>query len=111
MEEIQKSLALDGLEPNLSPDLAYVYAATGRKNEAQKILQRLLSVSKKTPIAPHHFVLIYVGLNKKEEALTCLEKAYQQHSPLMAWLKVDPRFDGLREDPRFQDLMRRAGLL
>lgn len=110
MEEIRKSLALYGEDPNLSPEVAYIYAATGRKGEAQKILQRLLRTSKKVPVAAHHFALIYIGLGKKEEAFASLEKAYQQHSPMMAWLKVDPRFDSLRQEPKFQDLMRRVGL-
>lgn len=83
----------------------------GNKSKAQKILERLRSLSKQGPVAAHHFVLIYAGLGEKDQAFAWLEKAYQQHSPMMAWLKVDPRFDSLRPDPRFQDLMRRVGLL
>jgi TolB-like protein/DNA-binding winged helix-turn-helix (wHTH) protein/Tfp pilus assembly protein PilF len=108
MDEIQKSY---GEDPSISPELAYIHALRGNTGEAQKILQRLLTLSKKTPIEPHHFALIYAGLGRKEEALVMLEQAYRQHSPMMTWLKVDPRFDSLRPDPRFQDLMRRVGLL
>jgi len=108
IEEIKKSY---GEDPSLSPELAYIHAMRGETSEAHKILERLLSLSKRVPIAPHHFALIYTGLGKKDEALTWLEKAYQQRSPMMTWLKVDPRFDSLRQDPRFQDLMRRVGLL
>lgn len=108
IDEIQKSY---GEDPNLSPELAYIYAVRGNRSKAQKILERLLSLSKQTPIEPHHFALIYTGLGKRTEALVMLEQAYRQHSPMMTWLKVDPRFDSLRPDPRFQDLMRRVGLL
>ena len=111
LEEIRKSIALYGEDPGLSPEIAFVYGITGRKGEAQKILERLLSTARTVPIAAHHFALIYVGLGKKNEAFTWLEKAYEQHSPMMAWLGVDQRFDSLREDPRFQDLMRRVGLI
>jgi TolB-like protein/DNA-binding winged helix-turn-helix (wHTH) protein/Flp pilus assembly protein TadD len=111
MEEIRKSIGLYGEDPSLSPEIAFIYGMTGRKGEAQKILNRLLSTSKKVPIAAHHFALIYVGIGKKDEAFAWLEKAYEQHSPMMAWLEVDQRFDSLREEPRFQDLMRRVGLL
>jgi len=107
IEEITKSF---GEDPDLSPELAYIYAVRGETGKAQKILKRLLSISKDVPIAPHHFVLIFIGLGKNREALVSLEKAYQQHSPMMNWLKVDPRFDSLRQDPGFQDLMRRVGL-
>ena len=111
MEEIRKSIALYGEDPSLSPEIAFIYGTTGRRGEAQKILDRLLRVSKTTPIAAHHFALIYIGIGKKDEAFAWLEKAYEQHSPMMAWLEVDPRFDSLRQEPRFQDLMRRVGLL
>lgn len=111
MDEIRKSIALYGEDPSISPEIAFIYGVTGRKSEAQTILNRLLSTSKKVPIAAHHFALIYVGMGKKDEAFAWLEKAYEQHSPMMAWLEVDQRFDSLREEPRFQDLMRRVGLI
>ena len=111
MEEIRKSMALYGEDPSLSPEIAFIYGMTGRKGEAQRILNRLLSTSKTVPIEAHHFVLIYVGMGNKDEAFAWLEKAYKQHSPMMAWLAVDQRFDSLRAEPRFQDLMRRVGLI
>lgn len=108
LEEIKRSY---GENPDLSPEVAYVYAVSGNQAKARQILKRLLNLSKQTPIQPHHFALIYAGLGMQEEALLWLEQAYQQHSRMMVWLKVDPRFDRLRSDPRFQDLMRRVGLL
>jgi TolB-like protein/Tfp pilus assembly protein PilF len=108
LQEINKSY---GEDPDLSPEVAYVYAVSGNKAKARQILGRLLNLSKQAPIQPHHFALIYAGLGMKEEALVWLEQAYQQHSRMMVWLKVDPRFDSLRPDARFQDLMRRVGLL
>jgi len=110
LEEIRKSIALYGEDPALSPEIAFIYATTGRKGEAQQILNRLLNTSKTAPIAAHHFALIYVGMGKKTEAFWWLEKAYDEHSPMMAWLEVDQRFDSLRQEPRFQALVRRVGL-
>jgi TolB-like protein/DNA-binding winged helix-turn-helix (wHTH) protein/Flp pilus assembly protein TadD len=110
LKEIRTSIDLYGEDPSLSPEIAFIYGMTGRKGEAQKILDRLLSTSKTVPVAAHHFALIYVGMGRKDEAFDWLEKAYDQHSPMMAWLEVDPRFDSLRQEPRFQDLMRRVGL-
>ena len=49
-------------------------------------------------------------MNEKDEAFVWLEKAYAQHSNAMTTLKVDPLYDPLRTDPRFQDLLRRVGL-
>jgi hypothetical protein len=79
--------------------------------KARGILARLQSISGKVPVAAHHFALIYLGLGEKDNALGWLEKARQQRSPMMAWLKVDPRFDNVRPDPRFRAMMRKVGLL
>jgi serine/threonine protein kinase/tetratricopeptide (TPR) repeat protein len=111
IEEIKKDLALDGIDAGLSPDLAFIYSALGRKDEAQKILQRLLALSKQAPVQPGYIALTYIAVGKNDLAMVWLEKAYEQHSQMMTWLKVDPRFDTLRADPRFQDMMRRVGLI
>ena len=54
--------------------------------------------------------MIYVGLGEKKEALDQLQKAYNERAGQLIYLHVDPRFDSLRSDPRFQDLKRRIGL-
>jgi tetratricopeptide (TPR) repeat protein len=110
-EAIANSLALEGGDPQLSPDLAYIDARTGKKGEARRILGRVLDLARTYEVSPGLIAMMYIGLNDREQALTWLEKAYQQHSPMMAWLKVDPRFDGIRSEPRFQELMRRVGLI
>ena len=57
------------------------------------------------------FAAIYVGLGEPEQALAWLEKANEDRSGWLGlWLKVDPKFDNLRTDPRFQDLLWRIGL-
>ncbi len=109
IEEIHKSDG-GGSDPNLSPEIAYVYAISGNQNKARKILERLRGLSSQVPIAPHHFALVYTGLGDKDEAFRWFEKAYPRHTPMMLWLKVDPRFDGLRQDSRFRDLVRRVGM-
>ena len=111
IESIQKHLELDGVPPALSPDLAYIHTLTGQNKEARRILARLLDLSRKAPVNAGLIALVYAGLGEREETLTWLEKAYQQHSPMMTWLKVDARFDNVRNEPRFQDLMRRVGLI
>jgi hypothetical protein len=50
---------------------------------------------------------IHVGLGQKDQAFTWLEKAYQERSGLMPWLKGEPKWDPLRGDARFADLVRR----
>jgi tetratricopeptide (TPR) repeat protein len=91
-------------------DLAYVYGRTGRQAEARDALARVEEWNRRHPLDAALMVGPYIGMADKENALMWLEKAYAQHSNAMATLKVDPLYDPLRSDPRFQDLLRRVGL-
>jgi hypothetical protein len=83
----------------------------GKRDESRQILNRLLTLAKKYPVSPGLIALVHIALDEREQCLTWLEKAYTQHSSIMTWLKVDPRFDRIRDEPRFQVLMRRVGLI
>ena len=104
--ELQKGVEL---WPGSTPIgmLGEVYAASGYRNEAQKILEQLQELSKQRYVTPYVIARIHVTLGEKDKALQWLETAYQQQAEWMVLLKVDPCFDDLRPDPRFQSLMRR----
>jgi Tfp pilus assembly protein PilF len=87
--------------------LAEVHAAAGHREEAQKILCHLHELSKTEYVSPHFIARIYLTLGDNEQALTWLDTAYREHASLMVLLKTDPRFDELRPEPRFQDIIRR----
>jgi len=97
------------LWPGSSPlgMLGEVYAAAGYEDEAQKILEQLQELSKQRYVTPYVVARIYNTLGRKDEALHWLETAYRERAEWMVLLKVDPCWDDLRSDPRFQDLMRR----
>jgi TolB-like protein/tetratricopeptide (TPR) repeat protein len=111
IEALHKQLAVDGIDPAYSPDLAYAYVQMGKTNEARQILNRLLELAKTEPVQPPYIAIVCAALGERKEALKWLEKAYEQHSPAMTWLKTDPRFDTIRREPEFQDLMRRVGII
>jgi serine/threonine protein kinase/Tfp pilus assembly protein PilF len=111
MNAIVNSLALEGEDPRLSPDLAFINGLIGKKVEARKTLARVMDLARTYRVSPGLIAIIHIALDHRQQALTWLEKAYAQHSPMMAWLKVDPRFDSLRQEPRFQALMRHVGLV
>jgi serine/threonine protein kinase/tetratricopeptide (TPR) repeat protein len=111
IDAIQKSVALDGIDPGISPELAYAYAVMGESDKARQILRNLLALAQQNPIPPGYIAIIYAAVGERDQALTWLEKAYTQHSPMMTWLKTDPRFDSIRQEPKFQELMRRVGLI
>jgi TolB-like protein/Flp pilus assembly protein TadD len=87
--------------------LGEAYAAAGRRDEALKVLEQLDQLSKQRYVTPYVVSRIYATLGQKDEAFHWLEIAYQQQAEWMVLLKVDPCFDNLRPDPRFQDLLLR----
>ncbi|HKU28355.1 MAG TPA: winged helix-turn-helix domain-containing protein [Candidatus Sulfotelmatobacter sp.] len=90
--------------------LAHAYAAIGQKAEAEQILRDLERKSKKTSVSPYTMATIYANLGENDKAFEFLEKAYSQKSFEILSLKSDFLLDGLRPEPRFQDLLRRIGL-
>jgi eukaryotic-like serine/threonine-protein kinase len=90
--------------------LAHSYAVSGKKKEAEEILNQLTDRSKQSYVPPYYFAQIYIGLGDKEKALASLERAYSDRSMLVTFLTNDHQFDGLRSDPRFKDLLRRMDL-
>ncbi len=88
-------------------ELARAYALSGRRSEALRALEQLLTLSKRVQVSKYAIATVYAGLGDKDQAIARLEQAYDEHSFLVAGLKVDPELDSLRTDPRFQDLLRR----
>jgi TolB-like protein/Tfp pilus assembly protein PilF len=111
VDQLQKGIAVSGGRgANNIASLAHAYGLAGQHGEAQKILAELEKRSKKTYVSSYQIALIYLGLRQNDKAMKQLEIAYQEHSTLLTYLKMDPRFDPLRSDPRFQDLVHRIGL-
>ena len=108
IEELEKAKAMEP-SPISIGILGYAYAKSGRKDEARKLLADLKEQTKSRYVASYWIAMIYVGLNEKDEAFVWLEKAYQERSWWLVWIKMDPKVDSLRRDSRFIDLMRRVG--
>ena len=79
-------------------------------NRARRELEKLDKLSRHEQLDPVTLLWAHLGVGDKEEALADLEKAYSEHFGVLTTLKVEPAFDSLRSDPRFQDLLRRVGL-
>jgi TolB-like protein/Tfp pilus assembly protein PilF len=90
--------------------LGHAYASAGRGPEAREILRQLEERAKATYLPSYWIALIYTGLGETDTALTWLERAADERSSWLVWIKVEPRFDRLRSDPRFEVLLRRLGL-
>ena len=90
--------------------LAHAEAASGNRAEALRILEELKRLPKDKYVPPDEIAAVYAALRQKETAFEWLDQAYQVRSASLINLKVDPRFDSLRSDQRFSDLVRRIGL-
>jgi tetratricopeptide (TPR) repeat protein len=110
IDELQEAVSLSGGSSLYVSSLAHAYATAGRRAEAERLLRQMNERARHNYVPSFHIAIIHAGLGQRDQALVWLEKGYQERSAWMVWLKVDPRFDVLRSDPRFQDLLRRVGL-
>jgi tetratricopeptide (TPR) repeat protein len=108
--ELQQALGASGGYPRYLSALGHAYAISGQRKMAEESLARLQEQAKQRYVAPYDMAEIHIGLDEKEQALKYLEMAYADHSFAMVFLRVDPRFDSIRGDPRYQDLLRRMHL-
>ncbi len=109
IEEFQKAITLSNGVEGLG-DLGHCYAISGKRDEAQKTLQKIDEVGKRLYLSPYQKAVVYAGLGQIEQALSELDKAYNQRSLSPVYLRFDPRLNDLRADRRFQDFMRRVGV-
>jgi TolB-like protein/DNA-binding winged helix-turn-helix (wHTH) protein len=106
--EFQRAIELSGHSAAFDSNLAYVYAVSGRKEEATRILKDLEDRKDQNPSAEANIALIHLGLGEHDQAMNSLNKAYEARFNPSILLR--PAFDSLRHDAGFQDLLRRIGL-
>ncbi len=109
--EINKAVVLSGRDAASSAELGFAYAVAGQCQEAREVLATLEKHSKHGYVDPYHMALIHIGLRDKNQAFEWLGIACSEHSQEIIFLKGNPIYDPLRSDPRFMDLLQRAGLV
>jgi hypothetical protein len=111
MGEFEKGIAISPGNIVALTGLGYGYAVTGKRVEAQKVLDKFNELSKQKYVSTVWRAKIYAGLQDKKRAFEWLEKAYEDRSIVsVGFIKTNPMFDPLRSDPRFADLLRRTNL-
>jgi eukaryotic-like serine/threonine-protein kinase len=112
--EAETELAKIGELRTWTPAMAaagFLYGLRGKQNEAERILQEFDHLRGEGKYASSYAIaVVYAGLGDKERALARLEDAYRERSHWLVWLKRDPRWDDVRADPRFVQLVRKVGL-
>ncbi len=110
LAELQRAVSSATKSTLVKSELGYAYAKAGRREDALRVMDELLRSPGERRVSPFHFALIHIGLGENDRAIDLLEKAYEERVERMVWLRADPRFDPLRLDPRFNDLLARMGL-
>jgi TolB-like protein len=99
-----------GGAPLFLAELGGSYAAAGNRSEALNILDQLRELSKASYVMAYWIALIHASMSEKDQAFQWLETAYQERSPTLSFLKIDPRLDVLHSDPRFDSHLHRLNL-
>jgi tetratricopeptide (TPR) repeat protein len=107
---LEKALSVSDRSPGVISALIWAYSRDGRRADALRLLGELKRREQAGYVPAAAFVNAYLGLGDNDEAFKWFERAFQEQSNLMKYIKVFPPFDAVRSDPRFQDLVRRVGL-
>jgi TolB-like protein/Tfp pilus assembly protein PilF len=110
LSELEKYSALSRGRAMSLALLGYAHARLGERSQALRMLEQLEAASKERYTPAFSFAVVYAGLGEKNQAFAWLEKAYEERTSRLGYLKVEPLWDPLRSDPRFADLVRRIGL-
>jgi adenylate cyclase len=110
INEVKQAVKLSGESTISLAVLGHAYASAGRKNQALDIIEQLKERAKRRYLPSYWIALIYTGLKDKEAAFEWLERAFQERSSWLVWIKVEPRYDFLRADERFASLMKKMNI-
>jgi len=107
--EMDQAMRLSGGSPLTAATLGFVYAISGDMTGAKRTLGELKERAGEVYVSPYNFVRVYAGMGMKDQAMEWLEKAFEDRSHSLVWIRSDLTLESLRSDPRFQDLLRRVG--
>ncbi len=110
INEYQKAIKSSGRTSPVLAQLGRAYAMSGKRNEAISIVAELKEMSKQSFRGSYDMGILYTGLGERDKAFEQLNKAYEEKSGWIIYLKVEPQFDALRADPRYASLLQRINL-
>ena len=107
---LQKGANLFPGNPFLVSTLGFSYGVAGKREEAQKIINRFMEISKKKYFSPMFISRVYAGMGEVDKAIEWMEKAYEERDPAFSLIKSVPSHDYMHSDPRFKALLKKMGL-
>ena len=108
--EFHRALELTPGSTFARASLGYIYAVSGDAEKARETLELLNRESNEKYVSPYGIAELYAGLQEIDQALTQLEKAAEEHSWWLVFADINHRFDNLRDEPRFQKILRKLNL-
>ena len=110
IEECERAISAFGRDPGVLSALGYAYGNSGNREKAADIIRELETKWKARYFSPLIIALAYAGAGNKDGAFVWLTKAFESRDPQLIWLTVEPQFESLHSDSRFQALVRQMGL-
>jgi serine/threonine-protein kinase len=109
VREAQLATELSRFQTISAAHEGYALAKMGRRDEAREVLKKLLKLNEQRFVPPYHIALVYNALGEQEEMFKWLERSLEAGDAKLTFLKVDPKWNNVRDDPRFRELLRRVG--
>jgi Tfp pilus assembly protein PilF len=107
---LKKAVDLSGNSTENLSFLAFGYAASGNSEQASKILRELDKLAERAYVSKFLLASVQAALGDKDKAFALLEMAREERDPDLIWLKTDPKYDYLRSDQRYEELLKKIGL-
>ncbi len=108
--ELGNARTCSGDQPAVLAALAQVHAVAGESAAASRLIRELEDLARRRYVSSYWLAMVHTGLGDPQRAFELLDRAYRERDVWLTWLKVEPRFDSLRQEPRMQDLLRKIGL-
>ncbi|MEK7829755.1 MAG: tetratricopeptide repeat protein [Acidobacteriota bacterium] len=110
IDSLTKARELSGNQPVVTAALIHAYAVGGQQTEARRLLSEIIANPAQHKVPAYDLAIVYAGLGDRENAFAWLEKALQERSEYLIFLRVEPRLDPLHSDQRFASLLNRLNL-
>ncbi len=110
IDELRKSALMSGDDPHYKAELACLLGLTGRRGEANKMIDELEALSKSTYVNKVKIAFAFFGAGRIDEAFSYLEKGYEERSDTILYFREHPGFEKLLKNPRWASLEKRLGL-
>ena len=110
MVPLRRMIERDPADPYLDMDVAYIYAVTGRREEALKLVDKMKKIPEDQRIRGQLLSLVFIGLGDLDSAFEWIAYGVSKKEFFISWMRGDPFFEPVRKDPRFRELLRSVGL-